>query len=107
MPITDFSLDNPLIKGYFEGTSTYVPSGEFLYVHTHYVEHNFLSQIETQILVASAVLAENPRKKGVAQKLLSLAERLSTHMNKIDDASAKEILPLLREIYELCGRIIS
>lgn len=107
MPILDMTLDNPNIRGYFEGTSTYVPVSEFMYIHTHYVEKNFLSQIESQILLTAVVLSENPKKKGVAQKLTGLAEELATLMNKIDHEAATKILPLLKEIYTICGRILS
>jgi len=106
MPIVDLSLSNPLILDYFEGKSEVLPVGELLYIHTHYVEHNFLSQIENQILVVAGILNEKPKKKGVAIKLVGLAEKFTTKVNKIDAKSAPEILAILREIYGICKRII-
>jgi len=106
MVITDMSFSNPLIQGYFDGTSSYVPVAEFMYVHRHIIRPNFLTQIESQILLASAALSEQPKKKGVAIRLEALANQLAEHMNGINEERAAKILPILKEIYELCGRIL-
>lgn len=106
MPIIDLSLSNPMISDYFERKSEVCPVGELLYVHTHYVEFNFLSQIENQILVVAGILNEEPKKKGVALRLVGLSERLALKLNKIDNKSAPEILSLLREVYGICKRIL-
>lgn len=106
VPIVDLSLSNPMIRDFFERSSEIAPVGEFLYIHTHYVEHNFVSQIENQILIVAGILNENPKKKGVAIRLVGLAEKFSEKVNKVDNKSAPEILKILREIYGICKRII-
>lgn len=106
MPIVDLSLSNPMILDFFERRSEILPVGELLYIHTHYVENNFLSQIENQILVVAGILNENPKKKGVAIRLVGLAEKFASKINKVDNKSAPEILAILRDIYSICKRII-
>lgn len=95
-----------MILDFFERRSEILPVGELLYIHTHYVENNFLSQIENQILVVAGILNENPKKKGVAIRLVGLAEKFASKINKVDNKSAPEILAILRDIYSICKRII-
>lgn len=108
MPITDMSFDNPRIKDYFDGTGEYIPCSELLYVHRNHLSLplNFLSQLESLINLTTATLEEQPKKKGVAQKIESLAVQIAPLMNDMNEKNARELLPLLREVYVLCGRIV-
>jgi hypothetical protein len=108
MPIVDMSFDNPRIKAYFEGTADYAPVAELMYVHKHHLAlpSNFLSQLENLINLTSATLEEQPHKKGVAIRIEALANRIAPLMNEISEKNAAEMLPLLREVYNLCGRIV-
>lgn len=98
----DFSLNNPKIKAYLEGKSELIPAGELLYVHTHFLEHNFLSEIEVMINVAGETLAKSKNKAGVGIKLKSAAERYALLVNNVSEETAPELMACLRDIYQLC-----
>jgi hypothetical protein len=106
MPFLDFTLNNPKIKSYLEGSSELAPIGELLYVHTHFIEHNFLSEIEVMINLASEELVSSNKKSGVGLKLKSQAETLASQINSITEESAPLILETLRRIYQLCKVLI-
>lgn len=106
MPITDLTFNNPNIKLFFEEKTDDPPVGEFLYVHTHILQENFLTQLEVLIHVADEILIKNPKKAGVGIKIKSAAERFAKMLGEIDEKAAKEILFELRTIYKLCNVLI-
>lgn len=106
MPFLDFTLNNPKIKTYFEGTSDLAPIGELLYVHTHFIQYNFLSEIEVMVNLAGEILVQNPNKKGVTLKLKSLAEKFGVQISSITEESAPDILDTLKQIYQICKVIL-
>ena len=106
MPILDMTLANPRIAAFFSHATDEPPTAELLYAHTHMVEDNFLSQIEVFILLADQALTENPRKKGVAQRLVDLSEQLAQALGEITEESAVRILFLLRDILDVCMKVV-
>lgn len=106
MPILDLSLSNPNILSYLTHKSERPPVGEFMFIHTHYVEGNFVSQIETLILQASEEIAKNSKKKGVAVRLRSLAEKLGTQLAEVNEKNAPGILDTLRQVYTTCIKVV-
>lgn len=106
MPFLDFTLNNPKIRSYLEGTSDLAPVGELMYIHTHFVQHNFLSELEVMVNMTGEILVQNPNKKGIALKLKSLAERFGVQISSITEKSAPEILATLKQIYQLCKVIL-
>jgi len=105
MPILDLSLNNPNIYNYLTHKSDRPPVGEFMFIHTHYVEGNFVSQLETMILHASEEIAKNPKKRGAASRLRGLAEKLGVQLSEINEKNAPGILDTLRQIYGVCSRV--
>ena len=105
MPIIDFTLKNPLIKGFLEGTSEYVPSGELIYVHTHLLAENFLSEIETLVNVANENILSSPKKSKKAKRLVVAAEELAKILPEINETTAPRILYVLRDVYQCLQRI--
>lgn len=106
MPFLDFTFNNPKIRMYFDGESDFPPTGEFMYVHTHFIENNFLSEIEVLVNLASEELAKPNKKSGVAIKLQSKAEKYGTLIGSLSEETAPQILEVLREIYQLCKTIL-
>jgi hypothetical protein len=100
--MSDFSLTNLKIYNYLSGHSELVPSGELMYLHTHFVEKNFLSEIEVLINEAAEVLSRDKTKMVLGLKLQSVAQTYATLMNSISDETSPEIMKCLREIYQIC-----
>lgn len=106
MPTLDLSFSNQKILDYFEGKNEVLPVGELLYIHTHFIEKNFLSELEIMIAMAGEVFLTDKRKAGVGQKMSSVAERLAVMIHDINEETAKNILPLLRQLYGYCKVIL-
>jgi hypothetical protein len=109
MAITDFTLNNPLIKGYLEGTSEYVPSGELLYVHTHFISNNFLSGIEKMVAQADLVIQsadKNSGKRTLGKKLIRATNELLVLVPQISPETAPRVLSVLKDVYKISKRII-
>lgn len=106
MPFLDFTLNNPKISSYLEGTSDFPPVGELIYIHTHFIENNFLSQIEVMINIANEILLKDSRKKGQAFKLKAYAEKFGAQISQgINEDTAPGILETLKQIYQLTKTI--
>lgn len=107
MPITDLTFNNPNIRLFFEEKTDDPPVGEFMYVHTHVIQDNFLSQLEVLIHTADEILIRNPKKAGVGIRIKSAAERFAKLLGEVDEKIAKNILFELRLIYKLCNVLIA
>lgn len=104
--ITDFSLSNPLIKSYFDGSDEYVPTNEFLYLHTHpLIRPNFLEQIEVKIRETTEYCIARSIKSTALMKTALLAEKLGKILPIVTEENAQEALSVLREIYQFCKRL--
>lgn len=107
MPITDFTFNNPTIRDFFDGKSDHRPVSELIYVHSHFVQNNFLSEIETLILKADVYFSSTTKKRGVADKIRSASERLAELINNVSYETAPEILDVLKQIYLNCKLVIN
>lgn len=108
MPFLDFTLNNPKIKTYLEGTSEFSPVGELVYIHTHFIENNFLSEIEVMINIADEILSKNSNKKAQAFKLRAYAEKFGSQISQgVNEETSPGILETLRSIYQLTKTIIN
>lgn len=112
MPIVDLSFNNPRIRDFFERkpgvkeVPSDFPVGEMLYIHTHILDDDFLSQLQVMINMASLQLATSPKKKGIAIKLVSKTEALGKVIHLMNEENAPEILEILRDIYRICKQIL-
>lgn len=77
-----------------------------MYTHTHFVEKNFLSEIEVLINQAAEVLTKTRSKDHLAMKLYTHAFDYAKLMNQVDEKSAPEIMKCLRQIYQVCKEIL-
>lgn len=108
MQAVSLGFDNDLIYGFFEGSDSYVPVSELIYVHEHpLVNPNFLSQLEVFINQAS-VIAEtgaNATSGEDAAALVSAVEALAVTLPDVTNETAPSIMKGLREVYQVCKRI--
>lgn len=100
---TDLTLSNPKILAYLAGKSDLAPVGEFLYIHTHPMVKNFLSEIEVLINKANAHLAANPQKKGIAAKFKILGQQLGPQLSQpVSEETAPAVLATVKALYQIC-----
>jgi hypothetical protein len=107
MPITDLTLGNPLIRGFMEGSSAYVPTGELIYVHTHLIQKNFLSDIESMVSMVEEINSKKKIKPKFANKLERATVELGGLLPKVSEDTASRILYILRDVYLISKIIIS
>ena len=100
--MADLSFSNPVIRDYFERISNNPPVGEFMYIHSHFVEINFLSEIESRVFKAGLSLVTSSRKTGLGLKFKTATEKLGASMSVIDESTCPIILENLRVIYDIC-----
>jgi hypothetical protein len=103
----DYTFENTLIKQYFNGDDSYLPTGELMYLHKHpLVTPNFLTQISELILDAGKVIKEKNMTGYIIVKFEDLAIEIGTKLPEITTETAPDILKALRELYILCNRLI-
>lgn len=107
MSINDFSFKNANIKSYFEGSDTYIPSSELIYLHSHpLVKPNFLDEIESIILKTSDLIQKKNIRGAVIEKLTNLTMQFGAELPNINQENAPKILGHLRDIYKLCTGLL-
>lgn len=106
----DFTFKNELIKKYFEGDDSYVPSSELMYLHIHpLVTPNFLTELEQLNLDAGKVLVRNGSPKHIVIQYENLAIKMGKELKdgNITSESAPKILHTMRELYKLSKDLIA
>lgn len=104
-PQADLSFKNEKINKYFEGLSDVAPENELMYIHTHLVTANFLSEIEA-IVLKTAESLETRERTGVKNRLAGLSRQYAKLTNNVTKANAKPILEVLRDIYSVCKNVL-
>lgn len=105
---TDLSLENTQIKAFFEGSDSYLPVAELLYVNSHpLLRPNFVSDIERIINRAIVYTQEKNVKSKYVDKIVSLTKKLGILSIKVDKDSAEEILHCLRDVYVVCNTLLN
>ncbi len=102
----NLTLSNPNINKFFEADGE-APVREFMYVHTHHIPENFMSDIEVMIKVVTEYSSEEEikAKAGAFQKLAILATEFGSYVNDVNETTAVKILNKLKEIYVLVKRL--
>ena len=104
----DLTMNNPDIKRYFSGENSYIPTSELLYIHTHpLIKDNFVHEINMEINRAGKKLVDNkvPANSKIVIDIYDLTLRLGESMGTLEPENPKEVLRILREIYQLCKTI--
>lgn len=102
---TDLTFANQRVARYFDGLTEDAPVNEMMYLHTHLVNQNFLSQIEAVVLKTSDCLEQRPRM-GVINRLTGLSRQYAKLTNNVTRENAGEILSVLRDIYSICKNVL-
>lgn len=76
-----------------------------MYIHSHPMIQNFLSEIEILINQTALTIKMDPRKRGAADRIAGFTRRYAELLNEVNEESAKQILPILRDVFQLCMRI--
>lgn len=105
----DFSLDNPAISAFFKGDGP-APERELLYIHTHPVRVNFLTEIEAMIRMTATILDQQRKSSGkegaLPKKIEALAIKFASQVNDVNSKTAPEILATLKEVFQICDNVI-
>lgn len=103
----DLTFNNELIKKYFDGDDSYVPSSELMWLHEHpMVRPNFLTELEELILEAGEVIKKHNLVGYHTDQFTEIAIRIGQRLPIITDQTAPEILQAMREIYKLSNELI-
>jgi hypothetical protein len=106
--LIDFTFKNELIKKYFEGDDSYVPTSELIYLHEHpLIKQSFLTEIEKKINETSEFMIKRNMQGAVLNKFIDSTIILGTEMSSITQQSAPKILNELRKIYKLCNSLLN
>lgn len=104
--LTDFSFTNTQIKEFFEGSNSYIPVSELLYVHSHpLIKPNFLAEIESLINITGEIMVQKKMSGAPVKKFTSLAQDLGRELPELTEDNAVSVLGTLRDIYKLCTTI--
>lgn len=103
----DFTFNNSLIKAYFEGDDSYIPTSELLYLHEHpLVTDSFLVQLEALIL-KTAVLIEDKKISGqVIDRFIAHTKELGEQLPALTAENSPIVLRTLRSVYKLCDGLL-
>lgn len=78
-----------------------------MYVHSHLIQENFLSEIEILLNQADLELLKTSKKpSNAAFRIKSAAEKMAPLVSNINESNAVEILNLLKVIYSACNSIL-
>lgn len=104
----DFTItSNTQIRDYFNGSDSYVPSSELIYLHEHPLIHaTFLREIEVLVNKSALCIAKHNVQGAIINKFVTLTKNLGTLLDNVNQESAPKILNELREIYKLSNSLL-
>lgn len=104
----DLTFKNTLIKSYFEGDDSYVPSNELIYLHEHpLIQHSFLVEIEKLINQTAVYLTKRNMQGAVIERFIASTKALGAELPTINQQNAPKILNELRNVYKLCNSLLN
>lgn len=104
--LMDFSFNNSQIFDFFKGSDTYVPTSEFLYLHSHpLIKPNFLDQIEAMINKATIKVKSRNINGVLVNQLVQMTKDLGVELSSVTEENAAQILVILRKVYSTCAVI--
>jgi hypothetical protein len=107
MSLVDLSFNNTQIKAYFNGSDSYTPVSELMYIHSHpLVKPNFLDQLEAMILATSELIKAKNIRGSIIDRLTEHAMKFGAELPNINSDNAPKILGHLREVYKICNGLL-
>lgn len=106
--IADFTFNNKMIRDYFEGDNSYLPTSELIYLHEHpLIKHSFLIEMEKLINKTSEFLVKKNYQGAMVNKFINLTISLGAELPTINKQNAPNVLEILRKIYILCNTLLN
>jgi hypothetical protein len=104
----DFTIaSNTQIRDYFNGSDSYVPSSELMYLHEHPLIHaTFLREIEVLVNKSALCISKHRVQGVIIDKFVVLTKNLGTLLDSVNQESAPKILNELREVYKLSNSLL-
>lgn len=103
----EYTFENSLIKRYFEGDDSYIPTSEIAYLHKHpLITPNFMTELSDMIKAAGVVMVKH-KLAHYADKLSSIAIRMGRELPELNEENAKIILGTMREAYHLSKEVLN
>lgn len=103
----DYTFNNSLIKKYFEGDNSYVPTGEIIYLHKHpLITPNFMTELSDMIKKAGELMIKH-KLAHYAEKLTNIAIRMGQELPEVNEGNAQTILETMREAYKLSNDLLT
>lgn len=103
----DYTFQNTLIKRYFDGDNSYVPTSEIIYLHKHpMIRPNFMMELSEMIRDAGELMIKH-KLTHYADKLTNIAIRMGKELPDVNDANAKAVLETMREAYTLANELLT
>jgi hypothetical protein len=103
----DYTFKNTLIKKFFEGDDSYIPTSELIYLHTHpLVRPNFLTEL-SEMLTQAGKLIQKHKLTHYSDRLMHIALRMGQELPTITEEQAKIILSATRDAYQLSNELIT
>lgn len=104
----DFTFNNPLIRKYFEGDDSYVPSAELVYLHEHpLITQSFLVEMEVLINKTALHIQKKNVVGNLTNKFINAAINLGAELPTVNQQNAPIILAELRTVYKLCNSLLN
>lgn len=103
----DFTFKNQLLKKYFEGDNSYIPTSELIYLHDHpMVKPNFMTELSQLIKEAGDLMVKH-KLLHYSDRLSSIAIRMGKELPEITEDNARVILGTMREAYQLSNELLN
>jgi len=104
----DFTIaNNTQIRDYFNGSDSYIPSSELIYLHEHpLIQTTFFGEIEVLVNKSALCISKNNVRGVIIDKYITLTKNLGTLLDNVNQDSAPKILFELREIYKLSNSLL-
>lgn len=106
--LMDFTFKNDLIRKYFEGDNSYVPSSELVYLHEHpLIKNSFLVELELMINRVAERANERNMQGPIINKFIEATCKLGAELPNVNQKSAPIILSEMRKVYFLCTKLLN
>lgn len=103
----DLSFKNELIKKYFEGDDSYIPSSELVYLHTHpLIKGSFLVEIERMVNESTEIIISKNIQGIIIARFIEATQKFGAELPTISQENAPRILHQLRIVYGLCKKLL-
>ena len=103
----DFTFKNELIRKYFNGDDSYIPTSELIYIHNHpLVRPNFVTEIDEEVAKLGALIVKHNLRGASVDILIDLGIQIGNGLPDVTTETAPQILQALRQLHRHCCSLI-